>query len=705
MFSSRERALLLLSGLAAALMTLPIILASWGRPLRHLEWRLQDLIHAQATPLAARRDIVVLGIDDASLELRSAFDEDVNASRPLQLIKQGWPFSREVYAEAISKLLNAGARVVMLDLMFTGPSNDHPEGDEALRKVIESHPGKVVLGANFSTTEGSNTAGLGTSMLQKPWTGIVPDTTPIARNIGFINYWPDDDQVVRWTRFHRSMQYEDANRPDLTHLDQMPSAVTATLSLAGHPEAIPKDDHLHWPRFTTPDAYRPLSLHEIFVPDVWTSNFHDGAAFKDKIVFIGPAAAHMHDSHVTPVGEILGVQVHAQVTAATLSGQLLKLLPWWTSVVLILIASALAWALVAYWRRPIETLLALIAGSISALVVCWWLFDQWNLVIDAVAPLGAFNLAGLLGLAYDFRLERKQRQQLRGYLQRYFSPDVVDLMLRDPEHFRTLQRGANRVITVLFSDLRGFTSMSELLSPDELVKQLNHYFNRMVQIIHGHSGGIDKFIGDAIMAVWGWVGSDTSDAAIRQTALHAVSTTLKMRAGLRDLNAEWQADGKPPLKIGVGIHQGPAIVGDLGSETQSGFTVIGDSVNTASRLEGTTKEYGVDNIISDTVCAHVRDQFICRSTDLVRVKGKSIPVPVFTVMDEIARMPVPGLDTYEQAMQLYREGAFTKALEAFRAAAAEGLDDELTDVFIKRCEALAAAPPETWDGVFIMTKK
>jgi adenylate cyclase len=333
------------------------------------------------------------------------------------------------------------------------------------------------------------------------------------------------------------------------------------------------------------------------------------------------------------------------------------------------------------------------------------LFDRWNLVVDIVAPLGAFNLAGLLGLAYDFRLERKQRQQLRGYLQRYFSPDVVDLMLRDPEHFRTLQRGANRVITVLFSDLRGFTSMSETLSPEELVKQLNHYFNRMVQIIHGHSGGIDKFIGDAIMAVWGWVGSDTSEASIRQTAIHAVTTTLKMREGLRDLNAEWQAEGKPALKIGVGIHQGPAIVGDLGSETQSGFTVIGDSVNTASRLEGTTKEYGVDNIISDTVCAHVRDRFICRSADLVRVKGKMIPVPVFTVMHEIEHGPIPGLDKYEEAMSLYRAGSFADALKTFQAAAIEGLHDELTTIFIKRCEALINTPPDTWDGVFTMTKK
>ena len=233
--------------------------------------------------------------------------------------------------------------------------------------MIDAYPGKVILGANFTTTEGSNASGLGSSIIQKPWEGLIADAAP---NVGFINYWPDDDQVVRWVRYHRSMQYEDAHRPDLAHLDQMPSAIAVTLKASGHANAVPADDQLHWPRFGEPTAYRPLSLHEIFVPDIWSSNFHDGTAFKDKIILIGPAAAHMHDDHVTPVGDILGVQIHAQVAAATLNGQLLHLLPWWVVLVLIVIASLVAWALVAYWRRPIETLLALIGITMLGVVAC-----------------------------------------------------------------------------------------------------------------------------------------------------------------------------------------------------------------------------------------------------------------------------------------------------------------------------------------------
>jgi len=702
---TRERFMLLLAVLSAALMMVPVVFSNWGRPLRLMEWQLQDFIHRTATPTPVRDDIVVLGVDDASLETRSAFPEDIEQSKTLQLIRKGWPFSREVYAMVIQKLLDAGAKAVMLDFMFTGASSEHPEGDEALRKIVAEHSDRVVLAANFTTTEGSNGLGLGNKMLQKPWDGFIADTNTIAPNIGFINYWPDDDQVVRWVRYHRSMRNEDAGRPDLAALDQMPSAMAATLNLAGVGQAVPTDDALHWVRFTLPQAYRPLSVHEIFVPDMWANNFHDGQDFKDKIVLVGPAAAHMQDSHVTPVGDMLGVQVHAQVAAATLNGQMLTLLPWWVVLVLITLAALGAWGMVTFWRKPIESLLALIGLSICAIAVCWALFNYFNIVVDAVAPLITFNLAGLLGLAYDFRLERKQRQQLRGYLARYFSPDVVDLMLRDPEHFRTLQRGASRTITVLFSDLRGFTTMSEKLTPEQVVKQLNQYFNKMVEIIHGHSGGIDKFIGDAIMAVWGWVGSDTSEASIRETAINAVATTMRMREGLVQLNEQWLGTEMGALKIGVGIHQGAALVGDLGSEKQSGFTVMGDSVNTASRLEGTTKEYGVDNIISDTVCAQVRDRFVCRSTDLVRVKGKTIPTPIFTVMHEIERGQPAGLDKFEQGVVLYRQGEFTTALGLFEQAAAEGLADDLTQVYLDRCKALIETPPETWDGVFIMTKK
>lgn len=701
--SRRTLMLLLLAALPVLVLVVgPLLTERVKQPLQTLEWRLQNYVHSHATPAPLNEAVIVLGVDDATLELKSAWPEDVEESSALQLMKKGWPFSRGVYAEVVSRLMDAGARGVFLDLIFTGPSGEHPEGDEAFKQMLAKYPGKVLLGANFTETLGVN--GI-VPVLQKPWDGFVPDVDPSPPYVGFINYWADPDQVVRWTRFHRSMRNEDANRPELAHLDLMDSITTAMLRAMSQETLAPQDDARYFPRLSDPGAYPPYSLHEIFVPDLWQNNFQSGAVFKDKLVLIGNVTPHAQDFHVTPVGRMSGVQVHAQVLAATLNGQFLEYVPRWMEYLGIIAAALSAWALVAFLRRPVTTMFLLIAGSFLLVVACQELFERWNFVVEGVGPILAFNLAGLLGLSYDFMLERRQRQQLRGYLQRYFSPDVVDLMLRDPEHFRTLQRGANRVITVLFSDLRGFTSLSEKLTPQQLVHQLNEYFNRMVAVIHGHTGGIDKFIGDAIMAVWGWVGSTNDDESIKQSAVDAVVATLKMREELETLNADWVAKGIGELKIGVGIHQGEAVVGDLGSEKQSGFTVIGDSVNTASRLEGTTKEYGVDNIISDVIWRHVKDRFLCRSADLVRVKGKLVPTPIYTVLKEGTMVPPRGLEAYEQGLALYRKGDFAESLTKLNQAASEGLNDYLTQVYINRCTALIGTPPETWDGVFVMTKK
>ncbi len=697
---SREKWLLLL---ALGVLTVLLPLALWEPlrpPLQLVEWKLQNFIHDRATPVPMRGDIVVLGIDDATLTTSSAFPEDLQASPTLQAMQKGWPFSRRVYADAITRLMDAGAKAVVLDLIFSGPVD--PEGDQALRQALEKYQGKVILGANFAEVQNLNGA---TPMLQTPWEGLVPALEPWPANIGFINYWPDLDGVVRSARFNRSMRNEDAGRSELAHLDQIPSLTNVTLRSAGLGQVVPGDDEKHWLRFSSAGAYPPYSFHEIFVPDLWRNNFHNGQHFKDKIVLIGAAAEHMQDFHVTPVGRLLGVQLHAQILGSLLEGQFLAHPSHEFLGGSLLLAVLAAWALVTFWRRPISTMILLLLLTAGGVGLCYATFELANVVVDGVAPLSAFLLTGLLCLSYDFMLERKQRPQLRSYLQRYFSPDVVSVMLRDPQHFKSLQSGACRTITVMFSDLRGFTSLSEQLTPTELVKQLNQYFNRMVGVIHGQVGGIDKFIGDAIMAVWGWVHSSPTKESVQQDALSAVASALLMRKELAELNREWTARGLTELKIGVGLHQGDAVVGDLGSDKQSGFTVIGDSVNTASRLEGTTKEYGVDNIISDVVWNQVKHRFLCRSVDLTRVKGKTIPVPLFTVLDELEHGSRAGLEPFERGISLYRAGKFTDAREAFEQAANAGLNDYLTQLYLERCQALIEHPPATWDGVFVMTKK
>jgi adenylate cyclase len=238
-----------------------------------------------------------------------------------------------------------------------------------------------------------------------------------------------------------------------------------------------------------------------------------------------------------------------------------------------------------------------------------------------------------------------------------------------------------------------------------MVTQLNEYFERMVAVVFQRKGAVDKFIGDAMMAVWGRFRNDSHEVDLADDARQAVNSALAMRRELAILNGKWRARNITELAIGIGIHQGEAVVGEIGSQERAELTAIGDCVNLSARLEGATKEYGVDLLITDVVQQRVTPDYICRSVDLVRVKGKTKPVEVFTVLGPCEMTPPPGLEHFEEGMRCYRHGRFDEALQFFQQAMAGGMDDFLTEVFVKRASEMAEHPPESWDGVYTMTKK
>jgi adenylate cyclase len=290
-------------------------------------------------------------------------------------------------------------------------------------------------------------------------------------------------------------------------------------------------------------------------------------------------------------------------------------------------------------------------------------------------------------------------------LARYTSPELVREIMKDRQGLYTTLGGVERPVTIFFSDVRGFTSLSEQLSAREVVARLNEYLGVMVAEIIQCRGLVDKFIGDAVMAVWGSfqpkLGPDE-----RADAQAAVAACLAMRRALTKLNASFRERGQDEFKMGMGLHQGPAIVGNIGSAApheKMDPTVIGDSVNLASRLESITKEYGVDLAISEAIYLHVKDQYQCCPLDLVAVKGKQQPVAIFTVISEIHQPPPQGMDALVNAIQLYREGHFTAAMEAL-AQTADFLPS-VASLYQQRLTELIAHPPETWTGVHTMTKK
>jgi len=687
-----QRSLTLLA-LAVVIAALLIAAREWewsSAPLRQMEWRIEDQIHQRGRKTPTDADIVVVGIDDASLSLESAFPEDVQASRPLQLIEKGWIWPREVYAHLLDRLIQAGAEKVVLDLMFATPTPEHPEYDQALRAALERHRGKVVIGADI---ESRKVRGEFLDSLVTPAETLLPQSRPIDPRVGFLTYWPDGDFVVRRVRTEFGLTDDIA--------DKVPSLPANVLGAKGG-ELGPG---FHALRFGDASAYAPVSLHEVFVPDIWESNYVKPGVFAGKIVFVGPTARHFQDSVATPVGELFGVQVHAQVCAALKAGQILKEAPsrWIQNG--IGIAALVAALLVILLKRPLLSLIVLIAGGFGALWLQQQAFNSWDLVLPMLTPLLAWISTGIFTLGWDFVLERREKLKLRSNILRYFSPDMAAEILRKPDSYLRTLGGAQKEITVLFSDLRGFTSLSEKQNPEQLVRQLNQYLERMVEITFGRQGSIDKFIGDAIMAVWGRIRDEATDEALAEDACLAVETALKMREGLDDLNRIWTKQGQPPLAIGIGIHQGSAIVGNMGSPAKMEFTAIGDSVNTSARLESATKQYGVDILVSQPVWEKTVSHFIFRSADLVVVKGKKVPVQIHAVLSGCDVAPPAGLDEFEAGITAFRTGHFTRALQFFKNAAIAGLDDDLTQLYRKRCETLIAEPPENWEGVWVLKEK
>ena len=667
-----------------------------SQPFQLLEWKVYDFIHTFGLKTPPDPDVVVLGIDATSLDLgNTLWPGDIEGSRPLQLMSEVFPWSREVYAHVIEQLVDAGAETVVIDLMFPTQSASHPEGDEVLRRCLDKYGKHVILAADFTSQKVQNGRN---ESVQLPFDGLIAQKWPADERIGFVNYWPDTDGVIRETRFHHS---HDPALPEQT-LNSFPAAALLSQNRGGH---LPTDSDFHFVRFGDPANYEPISLHEIFVPSLWESNFGLGERFAGKTIFLGPVATQQQDFHPTPVGNIAGVRVHAQVYAAAKAGQFLRRMPPWFSPVLITLASALAWLLISRSRRPVLAMGILFTVVALGMVCQMLLFNHAALVVNASTPLLAFGLIGISGFSYDFLLEQRQKQALKRSIMRFHSADVAEQIVQHPETYHSIRQGAVRCIVILFSDIRGYTSMSEVLTAEQMVTQLNEYFERMVAVVFQRKGAVDKFIGDAMMAVWGRFRNNSPETELADDARQAVDSALAMRKELAALNESWRERKITELTIGIGIHQGEAVVGEIGSQERAELTAIGDCVNLGSRLEGATKEYGLDLLISDVVQQRVATHFICRSVDLVRVKGKTKPVAVFTVLGPCEMTPPQGLESFEEGMRCYRQGQFGEALQHFQRAKAEGMDDLLTDIFVKRSREMAEHPPESWEGVYTMTKK
>ena len=671
--------------------------ASWVREVEYFseDWRLRQ---GRLAPLDPR--VCFVAIDQPSY--RELYSDDERARDPgLALASENWPWSREVWALAIERLITGGARVVALDIVFATGGR----GDDRLRAVLEKYSDRVVLAADVLA--GESDRGSGATLILPP-SSILPvpqNRHPLAdHRLGLIKQYPDlPGAIIRRTRFDGGPEVGEVTGPEV----KAESFSSRILHQAGIEPRIPSPEGLHRFRYAAGpgQAVRLVPLHQILHTPSWEANYLTNHFFKDKLVIVGPSAEIFHDEHRTPFGEnMLGPEVHLNILNAALQNQFLQEADPRTSQLLTFWAGLTAWLLTWRFAKLLQRfLVACVALAFYGGMVLL-LYNRSDLLIPIVVPTATLCSGTLLGLVWDFSLAWREKAQLRRTLERYVSKDVVRELLDNPQTYLNSLVGVRKPVAILFSDVRGFTSMTEEMNAAVLVKQLNEYFQEMVNIVVQNRGRLDKFIGDAVMADWG----SFVTGGTRTDCERVVRSALEMRVALERLNTRWVTEGSRPLAIGIGINLGDVIVGNLGSEVKMEVSIIGDAVNLASRLESLTKEYHLDLLLGETVAAQVRDLCVLRSVDLVQVKGKTQPVAVFTIPTESGEgKVVPGwLPLYEEGIQLYRRREFQKAADVFARARLLCPEDYLMQLYGERCEQLVAQPPgPEWSGVYQMTKK
>ena len=438
-----------------------------------------------------------------------------------------------------------------------------------------------------------------------------------------------------------------------------------------------------------------ISAHKILNKKI------DPDSLKGKIVLVGTTAPGLLDLRSTPVQSVYpGVEIHANIISGILDQRINHSPAWaigYEFIILILIAATMAFLL------PVSSpLMATVATTIVLILTVSGTLMAWNsqIILPLASPVLLIVLNYILHMSYGFFIESRGKRQLAHLFGQYIPPEIVDEMSKSPANFSL--DGENKVMTVLFSDVRGFTTISEGMDPKQLTQLMNALLTPMTRVIHKHRGTIDKYMGDAIMSFWGAPLEDPDHAR------HALHAAMEMMVELKIMQKDFESRGWPPINIGIGLNTGNMNVGNMGSEFRMAYTVLGDSVNLGARLEGLTKEYGVNIIVSESTKESI-PEFTYRDLDLVRVKGKNEPIAIFEPIgheDEIDEETTLELSKYNQALQSFRAQNWDQAETDFFALSQIHPDRFLYQVYLNRVTHYKGhLPNDDWDGVFTHTSK
>jgi adenylate cyclase len=464
---------------------------------------------------------------------------------------------------------------------------------------------------------------------------------------------------------------------------------------------IPTDDHgrLLVNYYTKPADYFPTYS---------VADFIDGTlkpeAYEDKIVLFGMTALGLkQDIRVTPFDPTTpGVYVHASAIQNMLDQRFLERFYGFALVEAILYLLLGAILGLALPRLPVWGGLIATAGfgAVLYMVDAFLVFPSGTWIMN-VLPTLQVAITYIGTSVYGYLTEGREKRKIRTAFQFYLTKSVVDEMLKDASKLQL--GGERRVCTVLFSDIRGFTTISERLSPEELVGLLNSYLTPMTNLVFKYDGTLDKYMGDAIMAIFG------APVPYEDHATRACYSALEMMEELKVLQSGWREQGLPEIDIGIGLNTGPMSVGNMGSEIRFDYTVMGDNVNLGSRLEGINKQYGTNIIVSESTLEVARNDIHVREMDSVRVKGKREPVRIFELLGKgkPSHATAAMIEAFEQGIAFYKRQEWDQAIARFDSVRAElKPNDFASTMYISRCETMRESPPgEGWDGVYTMTTK
>ena len=679
-----------------------------GNALTSWDYRFRDMMTTTGRFIPPDRRLVFVGIDSTSvsisdLDLKTLYADVDSASvesHALHLIAGGWPWSREVYSLLADRLLQAGARGVVFDLLLLKSAT----GDEALQESIRRAGGRIIVGANF--VEEVTGPGASAWSLNLPPGSVIADASPQNPAIGYVNFWPGFGGIVRGAHYATTLDQLEGGKPPENVGAETPLSVAerAAALLGASPPANPFA--LHLIRFSGPPrTFAMIPAFQIFVPNYWKQNLGEGSLFRDKIVFVGPYGNWAHDEHGTAFGPMQGAELHLNSLNSLLHGAFIRELPPWTSFCSMALAAVGAWLLTVFARRITLRLLGFLLSLVAFLGIVKLAYDHAGTVLPAIPPLLTFGVAGLGCFAFDYTRERLEKLRVRRTLEAYVSEVVVRDILDNPQSYLNALGGKRTPVALLMTDLRGFTAISEQMDSTELVTQLNEYLSVMVDDIFAVRGSVDKFVGDAIFAVWGHL---NSNGAAQDTAL-AVQAGLRMRKSLGRLNEQWKQHGLRTFKMGCAINFGEVVFGNIGSSRKMEPTVIGDAVNVTARLEGLTKDYGRDLLIGEAAADLVRDSFPLQFVDRVILQGRTQPLGIYSVL-EAADVPLsvesPYFAAYHRAQEAYRAAEFSKAAAEFRHCLEHWPEDKLAALYLDRCVYFLDHPPAAeWSGIHIASHK